>query len=297
MRLCVVFNPTARGNKARRFRRRLEALAHECVLMPTDGPGAAVDLAAEAVRQGFDTVVAAGGDGTVNEVLNGIAGVQHGLERARLGILPLGTMNVFARELGLPLNPDAAWSVVRQHNETTIDLPCVEFEAEGRTAHRYFAQLAGAGLDSRAIGLVDWSWKTRIGSLAYAAAGLRAMQGFQPPVTVALPDGTRSSGELVLVGNGTLYGGCVTMFPGASLRDGQLEIRVLPRVGVLALVRFALSWLFRGGFAVPGERHLRADRFTLTSDEAVPFQVDGDNAGLLSARFSVRPRALRVIAP
>ena len=108
MRLCIVFNPTARGDKARRFRQRLEALARECVLMPTTGPGAAVDLAAEAVRQGFDTVVAAGGDGTVNEVLNGIAGVEQGLERARLGILPLGTMNVFARELGLPLNPDAA---------------------------------------------------------------------------------------------------------------------------------------------------------------------------------------------
>ncbi|HOY58930.1 MAG TPA: acylglycerol kinase family protein, partial [Verrucomicrobiota bacterium] len=71
MRLCVVFNPTARGNKAKRFRRRLESLARECVLMPTAGPGAAVDLAGEAVRQGFDTVVAAGGDGTVNEVLNG----------------------------------------------------------------------------------------------------------------------------------------------------------------------------------------------------------------------------------
>ncbi|HRZ34877.1 MAG TPA: diacylglycerol kinase family lipid kinase [Candidatus Paceibacterota bacterium] len=292
-----MFNPTARGNKAKRFRRRLEALARECVLMPTAGPGVAVDLAAQAVRQGFDTVVAAGGDGTVNEVLNGIAGVEHGLERARLGILPLGTMNVFARELGLPLNPDAAWRLVRQGNETTVDLPWAEFEVEGRTARRCFAQLAGAGLDSRAIEFVDWTWKTRIGSLAYAAAGLRAMRGFQPLVTVTLPDGTRSSGELVLVGNGTLYGGCVTMFPGASLRDGLLEIRVLPRVGVLTLARFALSWLFRGGFVVPGERHLRADRFTLTSDEAVPFQVDGDNAGPLPVRFSVRPRALRVIAP
>jgi len=297
MRLCVVFNPTARGNKAKRFRRRLESLARECVLMPTAGPGAAVDLAGEAVRQGFDTVVAAGGDGTVNEVLNGIAGVEHGLERARLGILPLGTMNVFARELALPLNPDAAWRLLREGNETTIDLPWAEFEVEGRTTRRCFAQLAGAGLDSRAIGFVDWTWKTRIGSLAYGVAGLRAMMGPQPLVTVALPDGTTSSGELVLVGNGTLYGGSVTMFPGASLRDGQLEIRVLPRIGVVAMASFARSWLFRGGFAVPGERHLRADRFTLTSGEAVPFQVDGDIAGPLPARFSVAAHALRVVAP
>lgn len=295
MRVCVVFNPTARGNKAIRFRRRLEMLSHECVLKPTTGPGAAVSLAAEAVREGFETIVAAGGDGTVNEVLNGIADVECGLARARLAILPLGTVNVFAKELRLPGDPDDAWSIIRAGCETTVDLPCAAFQTEGRPMRRCFAQLAGAGLDSRAIGIVDWTWKTKVGPLAYVAAGFKAMRGHQPLVSVALPDGRRASGELVLIGNGLLYGGWVTMFPGASLRDGRLNIRILPRVSAVTLAKFALSWLFRGGFTVPGESHLCAERFVVTSEPLIPFELDGDNTGSLPASFSVQREALRVV--
>ena len=96
-KICVVFNPTARGDKARRFRKSLEELRERCVLKPTDAAGAARRLAAEAVQEGFSTIVAAGGDGTLNEVLNGIGDVEGGFERTRLGVLPLGTINVFAR--------------------------------------------------------------------------------------------------------------------------------------------------------------------------------------------------------
>lgn len=296
MRVCVVFNPTARGDKARRFLRRLEPLARECALKPTTAAGSAVGLAAEAVREGFETIVAAGGDGTVNEVLNGIAKADRGLERARLGVLPLGTMNVFAKDLGLPSGLDAAWRLICEGRERSIDLPWAEFHVGGQPVRRCFAQLAGAGLDSRAIGFVNWAWKIKVGPLAYAVAGLRALRGRQPRVTVVLPDGTRASGELALVGNGTLYGGWVPMFPGACANDGKLDIRLLPRVGAVALFQFARSWLFRGGFAIRGERRFCVERFTLESEEPMPFQVDGDNAGLLPACFRVDRAALRVIA-
>jgi len=295
MRVCVVLNPTARGNQARRFRRRLDALASECVLKPTTGPEAAVRLAADAVREGFETVVAAGGDGTVNEVLNGIATTAGGLEQTRLGILPLGTINVFAKELGLPVDFDRAWNVIQAGRETRVDLPWAEFVAEGQVRRRCFAQLAGAGLDSRAISLVDWHWKTKVGPLAYVVAGLQAMRGRQPVVTVTMPDGRRASGELVLIGNGVLYGGWVAMFPGASLRDGQLNIRVLPRVGASTLAKFGLSWVFRRGLTVSGETRFCADRFAVTSEPVIPFELDGDNAGPLPVTFSVQRTALRVI--
>src|SRR5262245_9104742 len=100
VRICVIFNPAARGEKARRFRRHLDDIASECTFKQTAAAGDARKLAAEAVAEGFDVVVAAGGDGTLNEVLNGVGDVPDGFQRTRLGLLPLGTVNVFARELG-----------------------------------------------------------------------------------------------------------------------------------------------------------------------------------------------------
>src|SRR5262245_20622564 len=156
VRTCVIFNPTARGEKARRFRKYLDEIGKESSLKQTASPGEARRLAAGAVEEGFEIIVAAGGDGTLNEVLNGIGDVPRGFERARLGVLPLGTVNVFARELALPTRPDQAWEIIRRARETRIDLPSVEFSDKGTVQRRYFAQLAGAGLDARAVELVKW---------------------------------------------------------------------------------------------------------------------------------------------
>jgi hypothetical protein len=152
----VIFNPAARGNKARHFRHQLDAIGSQCALKATTAPGDARRLAAEAVGEGFDLIVAAGGDGTVNEVLNGLGDAPDGLARARLGVLPLGTVNVFARELKIPLRIERAWNVLQRGREMRIDLPRVEFSANGTRQKQYFAQLAGAGMDARAIELVDW---------------------------------------------------------------------------------------------------------------------------------------------
>jgi diacylglycerol kinase (ATP) len=152
VRVCIIFNPTARGDKARHFRKHLSEFAGGVALKPTQAPGDGRRLAAEAVRDGFDTLVAAGGDGTVNEVLNGIAEAPEGFARARLAVLPLGTVNVFARELGLPLRLLPAWQAFLTGSERRIDVPFAEFTAaDGSRQRRHFVQLAGAGLDARAI--------------------------------------------------------------------------------------------------------------------------------------------------
>src|SRR6516162_4344033 len=148
VRTCVIFNPTAKGNKARNFRRHLDEFAADCALKQTTAVGDARKLAAQAVGEGFETIVAAGGDGTVNEVLNGIGDVPDGFERARLGLLPLGTVNVFARELGLPRKLTQAWDTIRIGRDTAVDLPSVQYAHNGGSQRRYFAQLAGAGLDA-----------------------------------------------------------------------------------------------------------------------------------------------------
>ena len=131
MNTCVIFNPTARGEKAKRFRHHLNQIGATSKLKLTTAPGDARRLAREAVEEGFETVVAAGGDGTVNEVLNGIGDVADGFRHARLGVLPLGTVNVFARELEIPLSILKAWRCIEQGREIEIDLPCGQTSNKG----------------------------------------------------------------------------------------------------------------------------------------------------------------------
>ena len=296
VRTCVIFNPAARGNKARHFRHHLDAIGTESTLKQTAAAGDARRLATEAIGEGFEVIVAAGGDGTLNEVLNGMGDVPDGFERARLGVLPLGTVNVFARELAIPTKLDSAWAAVRQGRETRIDLPRVEYRAHETPRRGYFAQLAGAGLDARAIELVQWQLKKKIGPLAYVVAGLKALMGAQSKIT-ATGGGHSATGELVLIGNGRLYGGQFRLFPKADMRDGLLDVCVFPRVTWFTLVRCAPNLLLRGMLPTSAVEVFQAESFTLTSSSPTPFELDGELIGHLPTTFSVERSRLRVIVP
>ena len=296
MRVCVIFNPTARGDKARHFRRHLDEFAAGVALKPTLTPGDGRRLATEAVSEGFDTIAAAGGDGTVNEVLNGLADAPEGFARARLAVLPLGTVNVFARELGLPLRLAAAWQTILTGRERLIDAPFVEHHVEERPQRRYFAQMAGAGLDARAITLVDWEMKKRISQFAYVLAGMKAMRGPHPLITVEA-DGHRVTGEFILVGNGRFYGGSLPVFPDAVLDDGLLDVCVFPRVRWSLILRYAIGFV-TGHPLVPRDvKMLRVPRARLTAAADVPFEVEGDLCGSLPMELGVVPGVLRVVVP
>jgi len=296
VRTCVIFNPAARGEKARRFRRHLDDLGAQATLKLTAAAGDARRLAVEALSEGFEIIVAAGGDGTLNEVLNGLGDVPEGFARARLGLLPLGTVNVFARELAIPTRLEAAWEAVRAGKETRIDLPCVDYDLNGSRQRRYFAQLAGAGLDARAIELVHWPLKKRIGPLAYIVAGLKALLGAQSKITAA-GGGHSVTGELVLIGNGRLYGGQYKVFPNADLRDGQLEVCVFPRVTWLTLARCAPGLLLSGTLPASAVELFQAESLALTSASPTPLEADGELIGQLPATFALERSRLRVIVP
>jgi diacylglycerol kinase (ATP) len=253
-------------------------------------------LAKEAACEGFETIVAAGGDGTVNEVLNGIVDVPGALSRTRLGVLPLGTVNVFAKELGIPSTLSAAWNVVKAGTPTHVDLPQVELQANGKKVTRLFAQLAGAGLDARAIELVSWPLKKRVGPLAYVYAGLQALAGPLNPIEVKTHAGV-TAGELVLIGNGRLYGGYYNVFPKADLTDRLLEICVFPRVNWLTLVRCGPGLLVRGSLPAGVAQNLQSSEVELASLSSTGIELDGEWAGTLPARFSFHPSRLKVMVP
>lgn len=296
MRACVIFNPAAKGQKAARFSRCLDAIAHRYVLKRTTAPGAARKLAAEAVREGFETIIAAGGDGTLNEVLNGLGDVPDGFSRTRLGVMPLGTVNVFARELGFPLEPDAAWPVLQQARESRIDLGCIEHQSARVARRDHFVQLAGAGLDARAIELVNWPLKKRIGPLAYVYAGLKALFARAPEITIKT-GGQVVKGRLVLVGNGRLYGGPFKVFPDADLRDGMVNLCVFPRANWGTLLRCGPPLLLGKKLPESAVVRLRSESFELSASSPTPFEIDGELAGHLPAKFQVKPKCLRVLEP
>ena len=296
MRTCVIFNPAARGGKARYLRRHLDETGAQASLKLTSAPDEARRLAAEAVQEGFEIVVAAGGDGTINEVLNGMGDAPEGFERARLAVIPLGTVNVFARELRVPLNVKSAWEVIHRAHETRIDLPFAEFESDGSKQRRYFAQLAGAGLDARAIELVEWHLKKKVGPLAYVWAGLKALCEKPARITVSAGQ-TTMTGELVLIGNGRFYGGSFAIFPQADLRDGLLNLCVFPRANGLTLLRCALPLLLQGKLPASVAQNFCAESITLAGSGPVSSEVDGEWMSHLPATFAIRRNALRVIVP
>jgi len=271
-------------------------MAQQSVFKATTAPGDARRFAATAAADGFNAIVAAGGDGTVNEVLNGIGDVPGGFDRARLGVLPLGTVNVFARELKIPMRLESAWAMLCRGREQTIDLGRVDFVDDGKPARRYFVQLGGAGLDARAVELVSWKLKKNAGPLAYVVAGLQALAETQPHVWVSA-DGQTVDGELALFGNGKFYGGPFEIFSGAAPNDGLLDACVFPRVSWLPLLRLAPGFLWRRKLSEKRVRRVRAQKLEVRSDPPASFELDGEWVGYLPATFSVEPKRLRVVVP
>lgn len=290
-RTFLIFNPAARGNKARHARDFLYFRAAEScdvVLAPTKTPEEATSLAAQAVRDGFELIVAAGGDGTINEVVNGI-----GTSGIPLGILPMGTINVFARELGLPLKLDHAWNVLESGTPRSVDLACTESGG----AVRYFVQLAGVGLDATSVRETSWELKKKIGPLSYVWAGLKVLTRKNPGIEVisAHPSPAPPCGPAVLVGNGRFYGGPFALFPKAQLDDGLLDVCVFHHDGIWSVLGY-LHGVARGThIRFDDVSYFQAAEFTCQAKVSVPFEVDGELAGEVPVKFSVKPRALNVI--
>ena len=167
----VILNPAAGSPETLGdWQERVESIAHDCPIRVIAHPGEAEALARNAVEEGFVRIVAAGGDGTVNHVANGIAGTN-----AALGLLPLGTVNVFAMELGLPANNlQVCWSIIEDGNVRLVDLP----NANGK----HFVQLAGVGLDAQVVKETSLAFKRSFGPLSYliSAAQIAARKPWWP---------------------------------------------------------------------------------------------------------------------
>ena len=281
-KILVILNPAARSERAGGTWEKIRDLPAATV-QTTSAPGDARSIAAWAVEQGFATVVAAGGDGTINEVVNGLAGAN-----VKLGVLPVGTMNVFAAELGIPNNLGKAWDIVQARHTRRVDLV--------RANEQYFVQLAGVGLDAQVVQATSRNFKKNFGPLSYliSAAQIAARK---PPKLIVEHDGTRREGSFVLIGNGRYYGGPVAFFKDARIDDGKLDVLIFKNLGYLDLVRYLGTILMGSHTDLEDVEYFQTRRVSVSSEEEVPVEVDGEVVTKLPVTFRISSRKLRVVVP
>ncbi len=281
----VILNPAARGERAQRLQASLEKLTHSAVLRSTARSGDAELLARSAVKEGFETIVAAGGDGTVNEVVNGIAGTD-----AALGLLPLGTMNVFATELGLPASDlRRCWEIIQEARVRRIDLPSVN--------GKHFVQLAGVGFDAQVVKETSRTFKRSFGPLSYIVSAAQIAARTPPELRIESENALTEEGSFVLVGNGRLYGGPFPFFKHAALDDGLLDVLVFKRLNYIEIVRYMQDVIFSSQITSPEVEYFQTKSLRVSSEGAVPVEVDGELIGNCPVQFNIRARGLRVFAP
>jgi len=286
LRYPLIFNPKARSQRGRRALRFLQGKAASVDLFATGHEDEARELAARFAAAGEPVVIAAGGDGTLNAVVRGLAG-----SNTALAVLPTGTMNVFARELGIPFgNLAKAFEVIERGFVREVDL----FEANKVP----FVQMAGVGFDAKVIEATSWASKKALGPLAYLLAAVKVLGEHPPQMEVICADGRRETGVAVLAGNGTLYGGPFKFFRKADNQDSMLDVLVYKEAGYRLLLDL-LRGLAAGGLdLVSSASYLQTTAFRVRVEGEVPVEVDGELLGRFSEiDFAEASKRLRVIAP
>ena len=278
----VILNPAARSERAKAAWRRIEKLPN-CTMRATSAPGDARNVAEAAVKEGFKTIVAAGGDGTVNEVVNGIVGSD-----VALGILPVGTMNVFAAELGLPGDLDEAWAIIQAGRTRRVDLL--------RANQQYFVQLAGVGLDAQVVQATSWNFKKNFGPLSYLISAAQIAARKPPRLYVEADDQVRE-GSFVLIGNGRYYGGPLAFFKDARIDDGKLDVLIFKNLAYLDIARYITNVFIGKHTGLPDVDYFQTKKAMVRSDEDVPVEVDGEVVGNLPVTFRISSRKLKVVVP
>lgn len=301
----LIYNPTAGGNPARRERQirraaeALEAAGIAAALTPTAAPGMARDLAREAVARGAELVLACGGDGTLNEVVNGIAP-----SKVPLGVLPGGTANVFARELGIALNPVRAARDLSRWSPRRIALGRATWPNGGPPGHsphtRYFLSLAGIGFDAYVIHKLSRSFANAFGVFAYGYEAGRQVFRYRFPLVSFRVGDREIRGSFAAVQRTERYAGWLRLAPGASIFEDRFTFCIFksPR-----RQRYLVY-----GAAIVARQHARLSDVELiqthkvacaASDSADPvyFELDGEFAGQLPATFEIVPDALTLLAP
>jgi YegS/Rv2252/BmrU family lipid kinase len=286
----LIVNPAAHNLPALKRRREAEDWLRETGWrfrweQTTEG-GQATAMAARAAAEGVPLVLACGGDGTLNEVANGLAGTD-----TALGTLPAGTSNIWAREAGISRKPLDAARLMTTGERRLIDL--------GKAGDRYFMLFAGIGVDAQITRNVSLNMKRRVGAAAYGVAAVReALRWRSRPVTVRL-DGVEQRLDVLMAfaGNTRLYAGLTKITPNAVVDDGLLDVCIYQGAGRLDIAMHTARTLLQSHNKARKVLSQRVRRLEFDWEEPPPLQLDGDPVGDCPREIEVAPGALWVVVP
>lgn len=289
----IIYNPTS-GREA--FRKELphvlerfeqagyETSAHAT----TSDEGNAIRAAEHAVERGFDLIVAVGGDGTINEVINGMARKEN---RPKLGIIPTGTTNDFARALFIPRSIDKAVDIILAGQTMFLDI--------GKVNEHYFMNIAGGGKLTELTYEVPSTLKTMLGQLAYYMKGIEMLPSLRPIKAKIEYDGNVIDEELMLflVANTNSVGGFEKLAPDAQLNDGYFDLLILRKTNLAEFIRLATMAL--RGTHLEDDRviYTKAKHIKVTPDEKMQLNIDGEYGGLLPGEFTNLQQHIEFFVP
>lgn len=290
MHVAFIVNPIAGGGRVRHDWPRIEARLNErganWTAFWTEEQGHATALTREACAAGFDAVVSVGGDGTLNEVVNGAANTG-----VPVGIIPLGTGADFPRTAGVPTSPLDALDVVLDGDVKYVDL--------GRVNDRFFCNVAGTGFDATVAERVNRNGKSQSGAIPYVMALVQTLFSYRnTPITITMDGVTHEVTTLLMaVANGRFFGGGMMICPGADMSDGEFDVCVIGDVGKLKTL-FLLPRVFSGSHVEhPEVQVLRGREIHIDGPPHVHIQADGEIIGRLPATFEIKPGALPMLLP
>ncbi len=288
----IIYNPTSGREMFRRHLadvlEKMEKAGYETSCHATTGEGDAIEAAKKAVERKYDIVVAAGGDGTINEVVNGLAEQDY---RPKLGIIPTGTTNDFARALHIPRDVDKATDIIVNGDTIPIDI--------GRMNDVYFINIAGGGRLTELTYEVPSKLKTMLGQLAYYLKGIEMLPSIKPSEVTIEYDGKLYEGEIMmfLIGLTNSIGGFEKIAPDASLNDGMFSLIILKKTNLAEFIRLATLALRGEHIHEPQIIYTKANRVKVHSKGEMQLNIDGELGGMAPAEFENLYRHLQVFVP
>ncbi|MBQ5665779.1 MAG: hypothetical protein IIV41_07950 [Akkermansia sp.] len=278
-RIPLLINPKAGSLFRSGFKKWLKNHRDEFRLVPTRSAADLTEKAAKLAAKGEAVVAAAGGDGTLMGAAAGLIGTG-----TALGIVPCGTMNVFARELGIGSRRfDRALAAMKGDETQEVDI----FTVNGKP----FLQMAGFGPDARVIELITPLLKKRMGAAAHVVTGIKVALEAPPMITMTLPDGEQLRGTQIIMGNGKRYGGEAHLFAEAAFDDGRLDTAIINQENIAVLFEVLGLMVSRGATQhnISDFTTLRSIKScTITAEAPLPYQLDGDYAGSLQPGEELR---------
>lgn len=288
----LIYNPTSGREMIKRhlpeILEKLEVAGYEASCHATTGAGDATNAAKIAVERKYDVVIAAGGDGTIHEVVNGLAEQEY---RPKMGIIPAGTTNDFARALHIPRDVSSAVDIITKGELIPVDI--------GRINEKYFINIAGGGKMTELTYEVPSKLKTMLGQLAYYLKGMEMLPSIKASDIKIEYDGKLFEGEamMFLVGLTNSIGGFEKLAPDASINDGLFSLLILKKVNLAEFIRIATLAIRGEHVNDPNVIYTQANRIKVYSSEKVQLNLDGEFGGLLPAEFENLYRHLEVFVP